>query len=89
VSNLEIHAIVFRMAADAPLIVDLWHHGSVVAPTGCDPLRDLRMTFQALDLFTATREPRACIALGGLAKRLVGTRNWSWGDLRGRIQRPL
>jgi hypothetical protein len=48
VDDLEIQAIVLRMAADATLVTWLWHYGSVVATTGRDPLRDLRMTGQAL-----------------------------------------
>ena len=71
VNDPEIQAIVLRMAADAPLVAGLVHQGSVVAAMGCDPLRDLRMTFQALDLGTATGEPMAHNAICGPAQPLV------------------
>ena len=82
VDEIEIDAVVFGMAGDARLARGiLHHHARVESMASRNPLANVRMTFQALQLCGPDSDPVALAALRGPAQRGVCLRERAGRDL--------
>ncbi len=88
VNNLEVHAVMFGMAANALLVVGLRHQESVIAAVGCEALGNLNMALETLEVLSATCKPVAGRAVCRSAQELVGSRKRARGNLSGHRQGP-